>query len=199
MFRIPRNKKSEKQFIDVLNWPDSFPERPEVAFSAWHDGANLHIEYEVCEEGTKAEETTPGNEVYMDSCVECFIQPDPADPHYYNFEWNAIGNLAMACRTGRNDPEKAPLDIIGSVEAIPSLPRKAFSEQHVGKWTLNVCIPAKALFNSGVESFDGRIMKMNLFKCGDGLKRPHYLTWQKINTPGPDDHRPEFFVEVEFE
>ena len=40
---------------------------------------------------------------------------------------------------------------------------------------------------------------MNLYKCGDSLARPHYLSWQPVATPHPDFHRPEFFKPVLFE
>jgi len=199
MFFIPKNRYSERQNIDTLNWPESFPYKPQVSFVAWHDGTNFFLEYEVEEQGTKAEVNVPGDEVYMDSCVECFIKPLQDDPHYYNFEWNAIGNLAMACRTGRQDPEHAPAAVIASVGSVSTLGSEPFTEKNVGKWTLKVCIPASALFNSGIASFDGRRMQMNLYKCGDGLKVPHYVTWQPVGTAKPDYHRPEFFVPVEFE
>ena len=40
---------------------------------------------------------------------------------------------------------------------------------------------------------------MNLYKCGDNLSHPHFLSWQPIDTPQPDFHRPEFFAAGKFE
>jgi len=198
---IPKNIPSEWKSFENLNWPEEFPYAPEVSFRVWHDGAFFHIEYKVREETTKAEQTELGEQVYKDSCVECFIQPSPeTDAHYYNFEWNATGHLAMACRTGRSDPQDAPLDVIASVKAEPSLGTDPFTEVALDKpWTLHVAIPITALFNSGLTSWDGLKCRMNLYKCGDGLTRKHYLTWAPIDTPAPDYHRPEFFQEVQFE
>jgi hypothetical protein len=196
---ITENKPEVWQPIACLNWPEDYPYAPDVRFRMWHGGTLLFIEFRVEEETTKAEQTVPGGPVFRDSCVECFIQPDGEDPHYYNFEWNAAGRLAMACRTGRHDPDPAPLCILEGVEAIPSLGPEPFSERKVGPWTLQVAIPATALFRSGVDSWSGRTMKMNLYKCGDGLKTPHYLTWAPVRTESPDYHRPEFFVPVTFE
>lgn len=195
---IGRNKPETWEKIACLNWAEDFPYAPEVRFRMWHSGDMLHIEYAVDEATTKAEQNEPGGPVYMDSCVECFIQPDAADPHYYNFEWNAAGHLAMARRTGRQDPVDAPLDVIGSVSAVPSLGSEPFAECEAGPWTLEVAIPVSAFFGDSIESLAGRSMKMNLFKCGDGLKTPHFLTWQPVDTPKPDYHRPEFFVTVNF-
>ena len=242
---ITSSKPQTWQQIACLNWPDTFPYAPDVKFRMWHAGHDLHIEFFVTEKTTKAEQNVPGGEVYMDSCVECFIQPDPSDPHYYNFEWNAAGHLALGYRTGRSDAEHAPLEVIGSVRAVPSLGSDPFPECSVGQWVLEVAIPLSALYRhfpasgasvaasvagasaaSGASSaagasaaasdasgagdasgasaepvdvWAGRTMRMNLYKCGDGLAEPHYLTWQPISTPAPDYHRPEFCVPVTFE
>lgn len=197
---IPKSNPSEWQAISVLNWPEQFPYAPQVRFRIWHDDESLHIIYDVKEKTTKAEQTILGQPVYMDSCVECFIQPEPqTDPHYYNFEWNAAGKLAMACRTCRQDPENAPEEVLKSVDVNPSLGYAPFAEKPVDAWTLEVRIPVSAFFHSSVRSLSGRKMKMNFYKCGDGLKDLHYITWAPVKTENPDYHRPEFFQEVEFE
>ena len=199
MYTITREKPQDWQKIACLNWPEAFPYAPEVKFRMWHDSDVMHLEYSVDEKTTKAEQNEPGAPVYMDSCVECFIQPDPADPHYYNFEFNAAGHLAMSCRTNRYDAEDAPLDVIASVKTKPSLGSEPFAEKTTGPWTLEVEIPVSALFRHNVKTWDGLNFKMNLYKCGDGLQTPHYLTWKPVGTPKPDYHRPEFFVAVKAE
>ena len=185
--------------LENVNWKENFPYKPQVKFRVWHDGDSFHIEYKVKEQGTRALQTVLGGPVYEDSCVECFIQPDPADPHYYNFEFNPIGMMAMACRTGRNDPEDAPQAVLESVNIETTAGTGSFDEKFVEEWGLKITIPASALFNSGVKDFSGRSMRMNFFKCGDGLKVPHFVTWAPIDTPKPDYHRPEFFQSVDFE
>lgn len=185
--------------LENVNWKENFPYKPQVKFRVWHDGESFHIEYKVREQGTRALQTVLGGPVYEDSCVECFIQPDPADPHYYNFEFNPIGMMAMACRTGRNDPEDAPQAVLESVKIETTAGTGSFDEKFVEEWGLKIAIPASALFNSGVKDFSGRSMRMNFFKCGDGLKVPHFVTWAPIDTPKPDYHRPEFFQSVDFE
>ena len=199
MFRIPFGKASEEQRIACLNWPELFPYEPDVRFSVYHDNRNIYLSYRVTEQAVKAEEATDGKPVYMDSCVECFIQPDPASPYYYNFEWNAIGTLSLSRRTGRQDPEDAPAAVLAAVEAHSSFGREPFAEKAAGPWTLDVKIPVEAFWKDNPGSLSGKNMKMNLYKCGDGLKVPHHVTWQPIRTASPDYHRPEFFVEVEFE
>lgn len=185
--------------LENVNWKESFPYKPRVQFRVWHEGDTFHIGYNVREQGTRALQTVLGGPVYEDSCVECFIQPDPADPHYYNFEFNPIGMMAMACRTGRNDPEDAPREVLESVRIKTTAGKEPFDEKYVEEWSLDIAIPASALFNSGVKDFSGRRMRMNFFKCGDGLKVPHFVTWAPVRTPSPDYHRPEFFLPVDFE
>lgn len=196
---VPYLTPSEWQEIGSLNWPAAFPYKPEVKFRVWHDAEYFHIEYSVLEETTKAEQTVLGGPVYEDSCVECFIQPE-GGAHYYNFEWNAAGKLAMARRTGRNDPEDAPLSALESVKVEPSLGTEPFGEREIGgPWTLKVAIPCTALFGGEVDSWKGKKMKINFFKCGDGLRTMHFVTWAPVMTERPDYHRPEYFGEVEFE
>lgn len=196
---VPYLKPSQWHEIGCLNWPSAFPYKPDVRFRVWHDGEFFHIEYRVMEETTKAEQEVLGDPVYKDSCVECFIQPSDA-PYYYNFEWNAAGKLAMARRTGRNDPQDAPEEVLRSVRVEPSLGLEPFPEKELdGPWTLAAAIPCTALFGGEIDSWAGRKMKMNFFKCGDGLRTVHFITWAPVSTPRPDYHRPEFFAEVEFE
>lgn len=196
---VPFGKPSEWQTLDCLNWESRFPYKPVVKFRVWHDSDFFHIEYDVDEATSKAEQTVLGDPVYQDSCVECFIKPGEG-PHYYNFEWNAAGKLAMARRTGRNDPQDAPLDVLRSVMTEPSLGNVPFAETSLGKpWQLKVAIPCSALFGDNIDSWSGKRMKMNFFKCGDGLKTMHFVSWAPIDTENPDYHRPEFFADVEFE
>lgn len=182
--------------IDCLNWADEFPYRPEVSFRIFHNGAFLFLEYEVREKCTAALEMTDGNDVYKDSCVEFFVQPE-GEKNYWNFEWNAIGTLCMSRRTGRFDPTHASKDILGSVLSSSTYGRKPFAEvKGDNVWTLRVAIPCSALFGSGLESWNGARLKGNFYKCGDALSMPHYLTWAPVGTPSPDYHRPEFFCEI---
>ena len=210
---VPFGQPGEWQRLDCLNWPAEWPYKPLVEFRLWHSGDVLHLEYKVEEQGIRAVETSDGHDVYMDSCVEFFFQPHPEDPHYYNFEFNAIGTMVCSWRTGRNDPEHAPAKVLASVKRevgktrcgrlvfAPSVEgsRVGFNEKPAkGPWVLRADIPASALWHSGLESFSGLKARGNFYKCGDGLKVPHFVTFAPIDTPKPDYHRPEFFTELEF-
>ena len=45
----------------------------------------------------------------------------------------------------------------------------------------------------------GARMKANFYKCGDKLQTPHFLSWNRIDLPSPNFHRPDFFGTLEFE
>ena len=198
MLKVPFGKLSAPQRLDCLNWKD-FPYKPEVSFRIGYDDSGIHLEYTVDEQTVRALQDTPGGFVYEDSCVEFFIQPDPADPHYYNFEWNAIGTMYLAWRTGRQNPETAPAEVLRLVKTESSLGAKPFAERPLeGPWTLKVFIPLEALWHSGLKSLKGLKARANFYKCGDGLKVPHFVTWAPIDTEKPDYHRPEFFADLEF-
>lgn len=198
---IPARKEQARQeMLDCLNWPEQFAYKPEVSFTAWHDGKVLHLSYSVKEQSVRAEEGTPGNSVFRDSCVEFFLKPSADDPHYYNFEWNAVGTLYLAYRTGRKDPENAPAQVLSMVRATSSLGTQTFPERKgETEWKLDIEIPVEALWHSGLESWNGLKARANFYKCGDGLSVPHYITWAPIETENPDYHRPEFFAPVDFE
>lgn len=66
-------------------------------------------------------------------------------------------------------------------------------------WWLIVAIPATALFKHSFKNLSGIKVKANLYKCGDHLSKPHFLSWQPIDTPEPNFHVPQFFTELEFQ
>lgn len=195
------SKKDEKNYekLDCVNWPDAFPQKPEVSFKAFHNGQYLFLQYAVTEDFTRALETVNGNDVYKDSCVEFFFQVDSEDK-YYNFEWNAIGTVCMSYRPGRSNPEDAPKAVLDTILSESSWGKAPLQlTEGPNSWKLVVAIPATALFKSSRTSWSQMKGKANFYKCGDELPQPHYITWAPIATENPDYHRPEFFKEISFE
>ena len=62
-----------------------------------------------------------------------------------------------------------------------------------------MAIPPQALFRHDLKTWNGLEARMNLYKCGDNLSHPHFLSWRPIATEKPDFHRPEFFERVKFQ
>ena len=41
-------------------------------------------------------------------------------------------------------------------------------------------------------------VRANFYKCADKSAHPHFLAWNRVDTPAPDFHRPDFFGELTF-
>ena len=130
--------------------------------------------------------TAYGDPAYRDSCVEFFFNPDPSRfDRYFNFELSAGGGLLVGLRKDRSDkcaPEGDLKEFDIEIERTKTgwqaklfIPF-AFVERHLGKFA---------------EKFAG-----NFQKCGDDTVFPHFATWNYIDVPSPDFHRPEFFGEL---
>ena len=196
---IPKSPAALECSIDQVNWSEEYPYKPEVKCRLSHDSKWLFLEYEVNEKATKAEESRLGEAVYEDSCVEFFIKPE-GGRYYYNFEFNAIGCMSLARRLTRDEKVSAPMDVLRSVKCESSLGSAPFAEKTLGQsWTLKVDIPIGALYESGLTTWDGLECSINLYKCGDGLSEPHFLSWAPISHPTPNFHLPEFFRKVRME
>ena len=173
-------------------WED-FPYKPRVQFGIAHTGESICIVYRVEEQAILAEKTETNAQVSEDSCVELFIAP-ASDGLYYNFEWSCIGTCLAGVGQDRYDRELLSPDLIAGIRRVSSLGTSPFPEQrgnHV--WTLTVEIPVTQFARHGIEDLAGSEARGNLYKCGDHLSAPHYVTWKSIDSPAPDYHRPEQF------
>lgn len=186
--------------IDVVNW-ESHPYKPDVKFRIAHSQSEIFLQYVVKEDGTRAEYgNDEGSKPYTDSCVEFFMIPNPADSIYYNMEMNCIGHGTFdggALRKGRT---KFGDEVISKIRRVSTLGSEPFGDREgVQEWTLTIAIP-KSLYSLGeVPPFSGRTVKANFYKCGDGMKVPHYLSWNPVGTPKPNFHTPDYFGEIYFE
>ena len=184
--------------ISTNNWKESFPYSPDAKISLWHNGDTLFLNFEVEEEFIAAVAEKDNDEVYKDSCVEFFISFD--DKGYYNIEANCAGKILMSHRRGRKiDVEYATPEILSAIKREASLGSESFEcRNNEGKWNLTLAIPATSFFKHEFRNFDGLEAKCNIYKCGDNLPKPHFLSWQPIKTEKPDFHRPECFGSILF-
>ena len=190
----------EPQPVACCNWPAEFPYAPEVSFRMFHTGDRLMLRFDVAESYTAALVTEDNGEVWTDSCVEFFIAPD--EGLYYNFETTCIGRMLLSGRKSRTeDVQPAPAEMLASVKRFTTYPfGEPFAERKGdNRWSLTLAIPPQALFRHALTDWSGLKARMNLYKCGDDLSCPHYLSWRPVGTPAPDFHRPEFFEPVFFE
>lgn len=191
--RIPWNG------IDCNNWADGYPYRPAVAFRVAHNGKSLLVEYEVREETVRAMADRNNDRPWEDSCCEFFIAPVD-DGLYYNIECNCHGALLVACGKGREGRVQAPMILVDSIDRLSSLGEGKMDERPAPKvWTLSLILPKRLFFKHPSLSFEGLHAKGNFYKCGDMLSKPHFLSWNPIDTPSPDFHVPASFGLLTFE
>ena len=185
--------------ITCNNWPVEFPYSPLVMADLWHDGENLFIKFTVDESFVAATARKDNDKVCVDSCVEFFIAFD--DNGYYNIEANCAGTVLMSHRKGRKvDVKYASPEVLSSIERKPSIGNKTFECRKADSpWTLTLKIPASAFFMHDFKDLSGVTACGNIYKCGDNLPEPHYLSLAPIATPQPDFHQPSFFTPISFQ
>lgn len=190
----------ESHPIACCNWPDGYPYAPEVRFRIFHTGERLLVRFDVAENYTAARVTDDNGEVWTDSCVEFFLAVGD-ETGYYNFETTCIGRMLLGFRHTHADAVHASQEIIDSVMRRTSLPFGETFEEFEGdnRWSVTLSIPPQALFRHKITDWSGVRARVNLYKCGDKLSHPHFLSWRPIQTEKPDFHRPEYFEPVNFE
>lgn len=191
--------KSLRLAISQNNWKEDYPYSPKVEARLWHDGNNLYINYNVDEENVAAVADKDNGDVYKDACVEFFISFD--DSGYYNVEANCIGRLLLSHRKDRKTGvEHASTDILEGIKRKPSLGVDPFEcREQKEPWQLTLSIPISTFFKHNFKNYRGLKAKCNIYKCGDNLPRPHFLSLYPIKAENPDFHRPEFFCPITFE
>ncbi len=176
--------------IKVLNW-DEYNYIPHTSFQMIFLNNGIYLSFQVIEIGVRGLILEDNGEVYKDSCVELFIDPD-GNGTYYNFEFNCIGTTHHAYGISRYQRELSHKDILNTIIRKPSLGYSPvdITNQKV-YWDLEVLIPCSALFRHTIDQL--KSFYCNVYKCGGKDNYKHYLSWFPIESSKPDFHRPEFF------
>ena len=198
---IPQIFKSEGveyYTVSALNWPETYPYLPTVDFAVAHNGANLLIHYRVTEKRTLGTMVKDLDPVYKDSCCEFFCMNE-GDSLYYNIESNCLGSILMECGKGRDNYTTSTTENLQHIDRWASLGRKDIGlinkETH---WELAVVVPVAAFWRHNFGTLSGKTFLVNVYNCvGSGDDR-QYVTWNPIDTPSPDFHRPEYFRRIYF-
>ena len=161
----------------------------QVTLTLKHENGILDALFCVREKELRRMVSEPNGKVWTDSCVELFIKAEDSS-EYSNFEFSASGAFLACHGLGRKDrirySEEERKNIECSVRILENNNRQSRYEVHV---RLNLL--ALGLVSENCMSF-----YMNAYKCGDGLKEPHFIALFNIDTPQPDFHRSEFFRKV---
>ena len=188
---------TEYNTVENVNWPAEYPYRPTMEFAIAHTDDAFLIHYRVEEQSIRAVAQKDNDSVWEDSCAEFFISP-AADGLYYNIECNCAGTLLLGVGEGRNNRQLAAPAITGQIDRWASLGRTPFdTRQQSTNWELALRIPYSVFFRHHITTLDGCQVRGNIYKCGDKLPVPHFISWSPISTPTPDFHCPKFFGEMD--
>lgn len=183
-----------RRSISELNWAEQYPYAPLTTFTAGHTDTDLFIDFFVRCNYLRAVNYTNQSPVSQDSCVEFFVSPT-CDNHYWNFEFNCIGTANASHRSERANPTRLTDQELSMIERRCSCGNRPFCEMEgLFSWNILVRIPLSLI---GVE-YHGTpvVMKGNFYKCASATSAPHYLSWNPIDSPKPDFHRPQDFGNI---
>lgn len=186
--------KSDRNLIEMVPW-SNYNYQPKVRFSIAHGDDCLFLKYYVREQAIQAMYTKTNDPVYKDSCVEFFIA-FPGGKDYYNFEFNCLGTCRSGIGTGRNERKSLPETVIASIKSLAVI-KPAHKTQSDIIWQLTLMIPVEVFYEHKIRQLKGTKARVNFYKCGDNLPKPHYLAWNQIKAIEPNFHLPEFFGEMQ--
>jgi len=183
--------------IRISPWPE-YNTTANACFSIAHVNDAILIRYEVEEEVLKSVSRDFNQNVHLDNCVEFFIAFGSTDDKYYNIELNCLGSIKIGYGSGRGGRIPLGPEVLQRVAIKTQMDYVPGTGAHSFKWQLSLLIPVAVFCYDAIGSLEGSVCRANFYKCGDELPNPHFLTWNPIDTPGPDFHRPEFFGQLNF-
>ena len=183
-----------KQQIDNLLW-SVIGYKPEVSFAMAYTNTSILLKYYVIEEHIKASYNEINDPVFKDTCVEFFVAFN-GDDRYYNLEFNCIGTPLMAYGSGKNDRIYLDRSAIELVETHHYIANSDIKD--LCYWELTLHIPFTVFVHHHITSLHDQQCKVNFFKCGDDLQKPHFLSWNNIEHAEPNFHLSQFFGKIIF-
>lgn len=204
------NKKVASYNIDCVNWPErNNGYNPEASFKAIYSKTHLYIRYQVKEKALRATfASDEGCKPWTEDCMELFISPNPDSCLYFNIEMSCIGYGIVGKRTCSEDKEHLLKEELDRIVRYSTLGRKPFGDKLISpdcpdkyyEWSMIIGIPLDILCGEkGYKMIKGKQIRANVYKCGDRMLQPHYLSWSPIGTPAPNFHKPEFFGVFRFD
>lgn len=195
--------------IDCINWEDRNNNySPTVYFKIFYTSAHLCVKFYVKEKTIHAIYKSDAEcQPWKEDCLELFIVPDPDSKIYFNIETSCIGYGIVGKGAERKERERLDPSQLSRLIRVSSLGNKPIGtksydsdDDNYFEWNLIVAIPWDILLkNKSVKDIKGKVIKGNLYKCGDAMPQPHYLSWSPIFTPNPNFHTPEYFGEFYME
>ncbi len=174
---------------------------PNVIIKMFHTENSIYLKFKVFEKKITIKHTEFGSEVWKDSCVEFFINPYPKKSEdYFNIEINALGTALIGVGKKRGNGKRYHFkkEEVKDWEIISSVKNLITGEHGKNFWDLYIKIPKSFFKNRYNEYLNIKNCIANFYKCGDETEFVHYGAWNKIESPVPNFHLPEYFGELQF-
>ena len=182
-----------REYIHSVNWKE-YPYCPIAVFDIARSKTCLYLRYFIKGYSLKAVYNENGSNVHKDSCVEFFCKK-PEDKQYINFEFNCIGTCDAAHRESREIKTPFTAEEYAQIRHYATAGTQPFEERkgiHSGE--LTVAIPFR-LMGIDEEHLPQKLLA-NFYHCADETDYPRFISWNPIDVPSPDFHRPEYFGEI---
>ena len=175
---------------EVTNYPWNCSFQPRTyAQMGWNEDG-LFVYMRAYEKNPRMIEEKDNGDIYMDSCLEFFVNPCPGETVFCNFEVNPRGFMYLAfgpeeleARTLQNRGEFSDFELKASV-----------CEEY---WDVSYRVPTAYFqkFNPNFSLSKEKSLQANFYKCGDGTQIPHYGCWSPITS---GEETPNFYHVCDF-
>ena len=176
--------------IDTKLWT------PEIDISATaqvcYNADALYLRLTAKEKNICAEETSITGMPCKDSCLEFFFSPEEGDARYFNVEFNPAKCMYIGLGTSRYDSARILPPSTANIEPL------VIRTEDGWEITYQITTAFIRTFFPNFTPASGKKMRANFYKCGDLTPVTHYFSWNPVDVPNPDFHRPEFFGELIF-
>ncbi len=185
--------------IDCFPWYASGVKQSTVFRAVWSP-EGLSLRFDCQDRHIWSVATRTNGYVWLDSCVEFFVAPNPAKPlNYYNFEMNCVGTYLCGTHCDWAEGYRdCSLDLGLRVATTIPGPTKNESPADDG-WSLVALIPW-AHFDHDAPHLPprpGDLWRANLYRCG-GQTDTQLACWSPIDPAIRNFHSPQFFGEILF-
>ena len=171
----------------LFPWTDQYPLAPASFAQLCYNQKGIFIKH-TTNEIPIASYTNLNDPVYLESCAEFFLQPNPSrDENYINFEINALGTPLIGYGPNRTRNQLTVNTACFHIQ----------TEKMQNGWTLQWHIPFSFLLNYFQEIEP--VLKGNLQKCCELPGKEHFGCWSPIGTEKPDFHQPSYFGQFTLE
>lgn len=182
--------------VDTVNWPEVCSYAPLCSGRIARTEGSLVVDFRVSGLDLRAENKEDNGSQWEDSCVEFFVQA-PDGSVYYNFEVNALGKVLACSGAGRANRVRRPAEEMEAIARFASVKKLDGVKEGLQNWRVCIIIPFEFI---GIDPENlPKNIRANFYKCGDLTAHPHFVSWNPIDIPNPDFHRPDFFGELCFE